>query len=73
MWTYDISDKIKVGPVGVQLHGCTVWTLTKLMEKKVNVAQPAGAVEYTDYIFAKGMTPPHECLGYDTTQSNGEV
>ena len=41
-----------------------VFVLTFLLYK--NVAQSAGAVEYTD-------PPPNECPGYDTKQSDGEV
>ena len=33
-----------------------------------NIAQSAGAVEYTDR-----KTTPNECSGYDTKQSDGEV
>ena len=34
----------------------------------------AGAVEYTDYIFAEGKNPPsNECHRYDTKQSDGEA
>ena len=38
-------------------------------------AQLAGAVEYTDCTFAEEARPPspHECPGYDTKQSDGEV
>ena len=32
-------------------------------------AQTAGVVEYTDY----SKTPPNECPGYDTKQSDGKV
>ena len=39
-----------------------------------NLAQLAGAVEYTDCTSAEGYDPPHnECRGYDTKQSDGEV
>ena len=37
------------------------------------LAQSAGAVEYTDCTSAEGKTPPKECPGYDTKQSDGEV
>ena len=40
------------------------------------VAQSAGAVEYTDCTSAEGQDPtphPNECPGYDTKQSDGEV
>ena len=37
--------------------------------------QSAGAVEYTDCTFNRGLRPPptNECSGYDTKQSDGEV
>ena len=39
-----------------------------------NIAQWAGAVEYTDCTSAKGKNPPpNECPAYDTKQSDGEV
>ena len=39
---------------------------------KITVAQSAGAVEYTDCTSAEvGKTPPNECPGYDTKQSDG--
>ena len=38
------------------------------------IAQPVGAVEYTDCTSAGGKTPPtNECPGYDTKQSDDEV
>ena len=37
-----------------------------LNKTKPNLAQSAGAVEYTD-------PPPNECPGYDTEKSDGEV
>ena len=38
------------------------------------LAQSAGAVEYTDCTSAEGVrSPPNECPGYDTKQSDGEV
>ena len=38
------------------------------------ISQFAGAVEYTDCTSAEGWNPsPHECPGYDTKQSYGEV
>ena len=34
----------------------------------------AGAVEYTNGTSAEGVRPPpHECSGYDSKQSDGEV
>ena len=36
-------------------------------------AQSSGAVEYTDSFSAKSSSPPNECPGYDTKQSDGEV
>ena len=37
-------------------------------------AQSAGAIEYTDCFSAEGVrSPPNECPGYDTKQSDGEV
>ena len=42
--------------------------------KKQNIfAQSAGAIEYTDCTSAEVKTPPNECPGYDTKQSDGEV
>ena len=39
-----------------------------------NLAQSAGAVEYTDCISAEGQDRPHQvCPGYDTKQSDIEV
>ena len=38
------------------------------MDPDQDVAQSAGAVEYTDC-----KTPPNECPGYDTKQYDGEV
>ena len=40
-----------------------------------NIAQLAGAVEYTDCFSAEGVrTPsPNKCPGYDTKQSDGKV
>ena len=37
------------------------------------LAQPAWAVEYTDYISAKEKDFPTECPRYDTKQSDGEA
>ena len=45
----------------------TVLTLT------LCIALSAGAVEYTNCASAEGKDPPHECPGYDTKQSDGEV
>ena len=43
-------------------------------KKLNNIAQFAGAVEYTDCISAEGYDPPdNECPAYDTKQSDGEV
>ena len=44
----------------------TVWHLT------LYIGQSAGAVEYTASL-QRGKTPPNECPGYDTKQSDGEV
>ena len=38
-----------------------------------NLAQSAGATEYTDCISAKGQDSPNECPGYEAKQSDGEV
>ena len=39
-----------------------------------NIAQSAGAVEYTDCISADGVrSPRNECPGYDIKQSDGEA
>ena len=35
--------------------------------------QPAGAVEYTDYLSVEGLDPPHKCPEYDAKQSDREV
>ena len=41
---------------------------------KIQLAQSAGAVEYTDCFSAEGVRPPpKECPRYDTKQSDGEV
>ena len=37
------------------------------------IAQSAGAVEYTDCTFAEGWDTPQKCPGYDTKQSDGEA
>ena len=37
------------------------------------IAQSAGAVEYTDCTSAEESDPPKECPRYDTKQSDGEV
>ena len=37
------------------------------------LAQLAGAVEYTDCISAEGCNFPNEFLGYDIKQSDGEA
>ena len=37
------------------------------------MAQSAGAVEYTNCIFAEEYNSPNECPRYDTKQSDGEV
>ena len=37
------------------------------------IPQSAGAVEYTNYIFAEGLDSPNKCPGYDTKQSDGEA
>ena len=39
----------------------------------LNIAQSAGAVEYTDWTSAKGWDTHNECPVYDTKQSDGEV
>ena len=37
-------------------------------------AKSAGTAEYTDYVSAGVVRPlPHECLGYDSKQSDGKV
>ena len=36
-------------------------------------AHSAGAVEYTDCNFVEVYDTPHECPGYDTKQSDGEI
>ena len=46
----------------------TKQNVNSLWETILLVAQSAGAVEYTDC-----KTPPNECPGYDTKQSDGEV
>ena len=38
-----------------------------------HIAQSVEAVECTDCTSANGVTPPNECPGYDTKQSDGEV
>ena len=40
---------------------------------RIQYAQSAGAVEYTDWTSAEGYNPRNECPGYDTKQSDGEV
>ena len=40
---------------------------------KLDFAQSAGAVEYTDCFSAEGYPPTNECPRYDTKQSDGEV
>ena len=37
------------------------------------IAQSVKAVKYTDCFTADGKTPPNECPGYETKQSDGEV
>ena len=37
------------------------------------MAQSAGAVEYTDCIYAVGSDSSNECPRYDTKPSNGEA
>ncbi len=37
------------------------------------IAQSAGAVEYTDRTSAEGRDPPNECPRCDTKQSDGEA
>ena len=44
-----------------------------LIDWNAFIAQSAWAVEYTDCFSAEGKAPPHEGLGYDTKQSDGEV
>ena len=39
---------------------------------RLNIAQSAGAAEYTNYTSAEGYDP-NESPGYDTKQSDGEV
>ena len=39
----------------------------------MDIAQSAGAVEYTDCTAAEGNSPTNEYPGYDTKQSDGEV
>ena len=43
-----------------------------MRQPQIYLGQSAGAVEYTDCFSAEGY-PPHECPGYDTKQSDGEV
>ena len=43
------------------------------MSLQKNIAQSAGAVEYTDFTSSEGLDPRNECPGYDTKQSDGEV
>ena len=40
---------------------------------KLLIAQSAGVEEYTDCNSTKGVRLPHECSGYDTTESDGEA
>ena len=49
--------------------------LTTLLRHNDDVAQSAGAVEYTDRISAEAYPPPYnnECSGYDTKQPDGDV
>ena len=47
--------------------------LWKLIEGTTFVfAQIVGAVEYADCMSVTFKTPPNDCLGYDTKQSDGE-
>ena len=39
----------------------------------IEMAQSAGAAEYTDYISFKMLDPLNECSGYDTKQSDSEA
>ena len=48
----------------------------KLLSKlftQFQIAQSAGAVEYTNCFSAERLEPPPRCPGYDTKQSDGEV
>ena len=47
--------------------------LTKLNSLKLNLAQSAGNVEFTDCFSAVGLDSPNDCLDNDIKQSDGEV
>ena len=50
------------------------WSLSDSKFPLVFIVQSAGAVEYSDCISAEELdTPPNECPGYDTKQSDGGV
>ena len=76
VWESDLSDKIKreffqTVAMSVLPYSCTIKTWIKRLEK---TALSAGAVEYTDCIFAEGGKPPlKKCPGYDAKTSDGEA
>ena len=47
--------------------------ITVNIPKGIDFTQSAEAVEYTNCFSVEGKTPPNECPGYDTKQSDGEV
>ena len=47
------------------LYSTTFWESSER-----DIAQSAGAVEYTDCISTEGLNSPNECPGHDTKQSD---
>ena len=54
------------------LYNMFTETVERIIKLIQNLDQLAGAVEYTNYIYAEGwFSPSHDCSGYDTKQSVG--
>ena len=45
----------------------------QVLQSNANIAQFAGAAEYTDYISTEREDSPSKCSGYNNKQSDGEA